>query len=210
MSSSSKTSLGLNMWVGSDKPKREDFCRDNEITDKTITALQNTKADKTAVDASLSNKVSRAGNSVPLGTNVLTLAPGRYSVEGATTPTQVAEMNLPSQAWHYEIDMLSATNKIGVAENYKVILAYPNGTNAIFTRRMDYMGYWTGWEQLATATPPQEFDLPVVGGHLFYSKNQLEFVTIDIQINSATIIQPGQIGIVPIGYAPKRNIKFAV
>ncbi|MEG1632341.1 MAG: pyocin knob domain-containing protein [Hydrogenoanaerobacterium sp.] len=48
MSSSSKTSLGLNMWVGSDKPKREDFCRDNEITDKTIAALQSTKADKTA------------------------------------------------------------------------------------------------------------------------------------------------------------------
>ncbi|MEG0258183.1 MAG: hypothetical protein RR632_07760 [Christensenella sp.] len=59
MSSSSKTSLGLNMWVGSDKPKREDFCRDNEITDKTIAALQSTKADKTAVSEELSHKANQ-------------------------------------------------------------------------------------------------------------------------------------------------------
>ncbi|MEG1178036.1 MAG: hypothetical protein RSE40_05295, partial [Hydrogenoanaerobacterium sp.] len=58
MSSSSKTSLGLNMWVGSDKPKREDFCRDNEITDKTVAALQSTKADKTAVSEELAKKAS--------------------------------------------------------------------------------------------------------------------------------------------------------
>ncbi|MEG1369260.1 MAG: hypothetical protein RSC74_09220, partial [Hydrogenoanaerobacterium sp.] len=61
MSSSSKTSLGLNMWVGSDKPKREDFCRDNEITDKTVAALQSTKADKTAVSEELAKKASLSG-----------------------------------------------------------------------------------------------------------------------------------------------------
>ena len=29
MSSSNKTELGLNLWLGGDKPKREDFCNDN-------------------------------------------------------------------------------------------------------------------------------------------------------------------------------------
>ena len=38
-----KTSLGLNHWAPSDKPRMEDFNRDNEILDRVITAL---KADK--------------------------------------------------------------------------------------------------------------------------------------------------------------------
>lgn len=37
MSSTNKTSLGLNLWLGGDKPKREDFCSDNTIIDKAIT-----------------------------------------------------------------------------------------------------------------------------------------------------------------------------
>ncbi len=36
MSSSNKTSLGLNLWSGSDKPQRIDFCNDNEIIDSQI------------------------------------------------------------------------------------------------------------------------------------------------------------------------------
>lgn len=38
MSSTNKTeNLGLNSWIGSDKPKRVDFNTDNEIIDKAIT-----------------------------------------------------------------------------------------------------------------------------------------------------------------------------
>ncbi|MCI5735512.1 MAG: hypothetical protein SOY48_07780 [Eubacterium sp.] len=37
MSSSNKTGIGLNLWLGGDKPKREDFCNDNIIIDKQIT-----------------------------------------------------------------------------------------------------------------------------------------------------------------------------
>lgn len=47
MSSSNKTELGLNLWLGGDKPKREDFCNDNLIIDKQIIQRfreQNTKA----------------------------------------------------------------------------------------------------------------------------------------------------------------------
>lgn len=41
MSSSNKTELGLNLWLGGDKPKREDFCNDNLIIDKQITEHKN-------------------------------------------------------------------------------------------------------------------------------------------------------------------------
>ena len=37
MSSTNKTSLGLNMWEASDKPVRQDFVNDNTIIDEKIT-----------------------------------------------------------------------------------------------------------------------------------------------------------------------------
>ena len=39
MSSTNKTSLGLNMWEASDKPVRQDFVNDNAIIDDKITQL---------------------------------------------------------------------------------------------------------------------------------------------------------------------------
>lgn len=39
MSSTNKTSLGLNMWEASDKPVRQDFVNDNIIIDEKITKL---------------------------------------------------------------------------------------------------------------------------------------------------------------------------
>ena len=39
MSSTNKTSLGLNMWEGSDKPVRQDFVNDNVIINEKITKL---------------------------------------------------------------------------------------------------------------------------------------------------------------------------
>jgi len=39
MSSTNKTSLGLNMWEASDKPVRQDFVNDNVIIDEKIAKL---------------------------------------------------------------------------------------------------------------------------------------------------------------------------
>lgn len=44
LASSGKTPLGLNRWVDTDKPKMEDFNRDNEILDREINALKDNKA----------------------------------------------------------------------------------------------------------------------------------------------------------------------
>ncbi len=40
MSSTNKTSLGLNMWEASDKPVRQDFVNDNVIIDEKVTKLE--------------------------------------------------------------------------------------------------------------------------------------------------------------------------
>lgn len=40
MSSTNKTSLGLNMWEASDKPVRQDFVNDNVIIDDEVTKLK--------------------------------------------------------------------------------------------------------------------------------------------------------------------------
>ena len=55
MSSTNKTSLGLNMWEASDKPVRQDFVNDNVIIDEKITKLNsdlaNTNNNLTALDS---------------------------------------------------------------------------------------------------------------------------------------------------------------
>ena len=45
MSSTNKTSLGLNMWEASDKPVRQDFVNDNTIIDEKITNLNSNLGD---------------------------------------------------------------------------------------------------------------------------------------------------------------------
>lgn len=55
MSSTNKTSLGLNMWEASDKPVRQDFINDNTIIDKQITKLN---SDLTATASNLKGQIT--------------------------------------------------------------------------------------------------------------------------------------------------------
>lgn len=50
LASSGKTSLGLNRWVDTDKPKMEDFNQDNEILDREIATLKDNKANLAGAD----------------------------------------------------------------------------------------------------------------------------------------------------------------
>ena len=52
MSSTNKTSLGLNMWEASDKPVRQDFVNDNTIIDEKITQLNSNFINKPTLDIS--------------------------------------------------------------------------------------------------------------------------------------------------------------
>jgi hypothetical protein len=54
MSSTNKTSLGLNMWEASDKPVRQDFVNDNVIINEKITKL----------NSDLGNKLNNTGGTL--------------------------------------------------------------------------------------------------------------------------------------------------
>lgn len=105
-------------------------------------------------------------DSMPLGTDILSLAPGRYSVDGVTTEWEA--MNLPLSAWHYEIVVYASENKAGLTQNFKVVTVYPSYSINEYTNRMGYDGDWTGWVKIATATPPQVYDLPLAAGFTAY------------------------------------------
>ena len=75
-------------------------------------------------------------------------------------------------------------------------------------------GHWSEWKTLATATPPQEFDLPLaegLAGYAKYNKNQFGQVLITLQdivfeSGESFKIQNTLIGTLPEGFRPTRNI----
>ena len=167
-------------------------------------------AELAEVRASLSNKVSRAGELVPLGTNILTLAPGRYSVDGVSDTDMANSMNLPVTTWHYEIDVIAAANATGLVSNYKVIIVYPSSNVVLpYINIMNYEGKWTGWTQIPTATPPEMYNLPLadgfsVWGVCSYFKTQDNIVTLNVNL-SHTLVTAGNdviIGNLPVGFRP--------
>ena len=166
------------------------------------------------IRAALSNKVSRNGELVPLGTNILTLRPGRYNVDGVTEDTW-GQMNLPVLAWHYEIVVLAAEDHTGLINNYKVITVYPFGYIPEFiesyTNEMRYDGTWTGWAKNTTETPPQEYPLPLTEGFTpitpcNYRKNQ--FSEVFVGGSAGGLIEDGAvIATLPEGFRPKQTVE---
>lgn len=77
---------------------------------------------------------------------------------------------------------------------------------------------WNDWEIVPTATPPQEFDLPLAEGYVggeggaWAFKEQDNKVTLtvsDVQKSDATGIVTGIIGTIPAGYRPSKLISVA-
>ena len=72
-------------------------------------------------------------------------------------------------------------------------------------------GVWKGWQPLATATPPQEFDLPLAEGLTAlhpstYRKDQFSVVTVGGAISGDMIIGKG-IATLPAGFRPSEVIE---
>ena len=151
------------------KPKKVLLSKLVELWKKTFYTKEDT-------DSLLSKKVPRSGELVPLGTNILTLGPGRYSVDGVTGDIWV-QMNLPVLTWHYEIVVFAAEDYEGLENNHQklitALISYNKECIDSYINEMSYDGTWTGWVKNATATPPQEFDLPITDsydGTLYHRK----------------------------------------
>lgn len=98
--------------------------------------------------------------------------------------------------------------KIGVDSTYEMLAidcngkAWVNGYNALS---------WTGWMRLATATPPQEYDLPLADGitevhPCIYRKNQFGLVFVG-GAASGDITDGVVIATLPVGFCPTKNVE---
>ena len=76
-----------------------------------------------------------------------------------------------------------------------------------------YNGVWSGWKQIATATPPQEYNLPLTDGITNiegtaskYWINQNSTVHVEISVQSDSELQrESLIATLPSGFIPTRN-----
>lgn len=150
---------------------------------------------------------------MPLGTNILTLAPGRYSVDGVPDTDMANSMNLPVTTWHYEIDVIAAANATGLVSNYKVIIVYPSSNVVLpYINIMNYEGKWTGWTQIPTTTPPEVHNLTLAsevtnidGYQSVYFKTQENIVTVILQCKG-TFADNQHTASLPVDCYPKRNM----
>ena len=88
---------------------------------------------------------------IPLGTDILSLAPGVYYVDGVNADEMTAAMNLPANMWHWHILAYSDRNTTSQEYNYKLILAFPSGSKRFYVNMMSYDGAWTGWSNIYTS-----------------------------------------------------------
>lgn len=61
MSSTNKTSLGLNMWEASDKPVRQDFVNDNVIVEEEVSKL---RQDIVNCNAAIDEKINKLNSNI--------------------------------------------------------------------------------------------------------------------------------------------------
>ena len=73
---------------------------------------------------------------------------------------------------------------------------------------------WSGWQPIATATPPQEFDLPLAegwNGWVKYSKDQFGRVLVYGLVAKSTALLSGDvIGTFPEGFRPSRTCPMTI
>ncbi|MDR7811497.1 hypothetical protein [Lacrimispora sp.] len=146
MSSTNKTSLGLNMWEASDKPVRQDFVNDNVIIDEKFTKLN---SDLTKVTYSASNIYSQTLSGVTftgierIGKLVIATLSVTGGVFAAETNHMVGTLTKLKPAFQRRFalagDGNSSTGNVSVSTNGQVTIrvesntAYLSATLVYFT-----------------------------------------------------------------------------
>jgi hypothetical protein len=157
MSSTNKTSLGLNIWEASDKPVRQDFVNDNTIIDEKITKI-NSNLDN--VNSNLSN-TSSVTVTAPSGfggtVNVELIKTGnqvdcRITVNNSgDIPSVTAITNVITEAYRPKTQVFIVLRKNNSDSTAAVM--YSNTINAIrSTDQPISAGTWYGFAHWSTAT----------------------------------------------------------
>lgn len=151
MSSTNKTSLGLNMWEASDKPVRQDFVNDNTIIDEKITQLSSNLDN---VNGKLDNVNSNLGN-------------GRYSNDLMETQSKTAllywDPNTLNTPYKHGMTLYAEGLAIvtGAYDSYQTVFAIPRGSMTIYTHTTNN-GVPSGWRNfdIGNSSPLKITDIP--------------------------------------------------
>ena len=133
----------------------------------------------------------------------LTSDPGLYLVDTSATDTPI------SGVWYYAkiYDVFSGHRIVelysGAAQGHQEI--YYNTYNPNDSK-------WKGWALIATANPPQEYDLPLAEGitttqHCVYYKNQFDEVSVR-GVANGSIINSTIIATLPAGFRPAHAMEL--
>lgn len=123
---------------------------------------------------------------------------GAFGINPAVTTEGV-----PAVGWYHGfLEVNQSGRRITLTESSGQYRTWTNCTNS---------NQWTEWKPLSTATPPQEFDLPLADGitalqPCTYYKNRLGEVTVGGAV-AGTISQDTIIGTLPVGYRPSKVIE---
>lgn len=125
------------------------------------------------------------------------------------TAEQSVACNLPNEPGHWSLSIYATLEVTG--NNGTVYVARNRDSGNIYSRQALNGSFWP-WVKLATATPPQEYDLPLAEGWQaiipsLYAKNQFSEVTINARLKYTGNFERGAVfATLPEGYRPNKQV----
>ncbi len=187
-----------------------DMIQDGAVTadklgsDVTGDTIPTSASDPASISSQLSNRVLMPVQ-IPADADLNTLrTPGFYWCDGVTNA------NRPDDSGSFCL-LIEKTGSWGGNGVKQTFTNYDSG--AIYTR-VSPKDIWNPWRLLATATPPQEFDLPLADNWTTqqastYFKTQEGIVVARIAIKStAEYTSGGLLFTLPEGFRPSENVEF--
>lgn len=164
-------------------------------------------SDSTSISSQLSNKV----NSVPIviqpSVDVLTLETGHvYAVEGEISTDYNHPINSSFAHLTYEV-----LGSVSGSNGYKVIKCTDAYSGKKWTRTQRW-GAWNDWVPDATATPPDEYDIPFRSGwqanvmKATYCKSQEGICIVNCAVYGTGTASDNFIATLPEGFRPSGTI----
>lgn len=142
---------------------------------------------------------------IPADADLNTLrTPGFYWCDGSTNANRPDD----SGSFCLLIEKTGSWAGNGVKQTFT---NYDSG--AIYTR-VSPKDIWKPWRLLATATPPQEFDLPLAEGitahsPCTYCKTQEKIVLMRINfLTTSQLTESNQIAVLPVGFRPEKLVEM--
>ena len=175
-------------------------------SDVTGDTIPTSASDPTTISSQLSNRLLiHANNAAGLDCNLL-IKDGRYQIKSPNI------LNAPP--WidptygHFFIDVFHHMD-IRVRQT-----AYEVNSTRMYMRACLF-GSWSQWEPIATATPPQEYDIPFRSGwqangvKATYCKSQEGICIVDCSVYGSGTASDNFIASLPAGFCPSANFGCA-